>query len=290
MSWYASVVGVAVGVLDAEAHLAEPEPDYVDGDVAGVLHPVDVTDLIAVVRRDRHLGEALLLAEQTQDDLGVEVEVVRVGLEVEVGEGVDPVGAVPAVPLAEVESGHGVLDAREDLVADELVERHAALAGVALDDHPGAEDRVCIAGQQRGHQVLDALRRVLAVGVQQHHHVQSPFDGPAVAGLLVAAVPEVLLVADHGQRQGRPGLELQADLVGAVRACVVAHQDMVDRLHEPGGQSRQRGGERGGRVVGDDQHTHAGSLRLGGLRMSDELRCPGRFGHAATLPFRGLPP
>ena len=53
-----------------------------------------------------------------------------------------------------------------------------------------------------------------------------------VAGLLVAAVAEVLRVPDDGQRQARAALEAQPDLVGVVGARVVADQDVVDASSE----------------------------------------------------------
>ena len=47
-------------------------------DVLRVLHAVHAADLVAVVGRDRQLDDALPGVQQLDDDLGVEVEVVRV--------------------------------------------------------------------------------------------------------------------------------------------------------------------------------------------------------------------
>jgi hypothetical protein len=55
--------------------------DHLEGrqsDVLGVPDAVDVADLVAVVGGDRHLDDPLPGVEQLDDDLGVEVEVVRV--------------------------------------------------------------------------------------------------------------------------------------------------------------------------------------------------------------------
>jgi hypothetical protein len=193
---------------------------------------------------------------QAEDDLGVEVEVVGVGREVDVLEGVHPVGPVAAVPLAQVEPGQPVLESGEDLVADELVERHPTLPGGAGTHHPRAEDCVRLAGEQRCHDALDDLRRVLAVAVQQDDDIEAVTDRPLVAGLLVPAVPEVLRVAHHGHRHPGPGLVGQADRVGVVRAGVVADQDVVDGLGERVGDPAERlhQGRRG--VVRDDQDAY----------------------------------
>ncbi len=93
--------------------------------------------------------------------------------------------------LGEIGTQRGVLEPGQDPVADVLVERHAALAGRALDHHPGAEDGVALAGQDRGAHVGQRLGRVLAVPVEHDDDVEPVLDGQSVAGLLVAAVAEV---------------------------------------------------------------------------------------------------
>ena len=119
---------LAPEVAASEPVLAEAVPNGVDHDVAGVGDAVDPRDLVAVVGRDRHLDDAFAGTEQLQDDLGVEVEVVAVADERELGERRHPVGAVPRVPLAQTRAGDRVLCGGEDPVADVLVERHAARA------------------------------------------------------------------------------------------------------------------------------------------------------------------
>ena len=101
------------------------------------------------------------------------------------------------------------------------------------------------------------LGGVLPVTVQQDDDVEVVLDGPVVAGLLVPAVAEVLRVLDH--REGQVGaLEVaQRHVPGLVRAGVVAHQDVLDGRGERGGQPVQGLGEGGGRVVGDDEDSHA---------------------------------
>ena len=98
--------GVAVGAgrrdSTTEASPARPVPDDVHRDVARVAEAVHVADLVAVVRRDRHLDDALLGGEEAEDDLGVEVEPVGVRRQRQVGERVDAVRAVAAVPLREL--------------------------------------------------------------------------------------------------------------------------------------------------------------------------------------------
>ena len=93
--------------------------------------------------------------------------------------------------LREVGAQCCVLEAREDAIADVLVERHAALPGGALDHDAGAEYRVGLAGEQWSEHLRQRLGRVLAVAVEHHHDVESVFDRDLVAGLLVAPVPEV---------------------------------------------------------------------------------------------------
>ena len=69
----------------------------------------------------------------------------------------DAVRPISAVPLAEIRADSSVLEPRQDLVADEFVERHAAAAGRAGLHHPRAEHGVALVELQR----LDELRQAL---------------------------------------------------------------------------------------------------------------------------------
>ena len=100
--------------------------------------------------------------------------------------------------------------------------------------------------------------RVLAVAVQQHDDVEVVLDGEPVPGLLVAAVAEVRLVADHGDRQvARDLLVAEADQVGAVLAGVVADEHLGDATAECLGDAVERVGQRRRGVVGDHQDADA---------------------------------
>ena len=227
---------------------------------------------------------------QPEDDLGVEVEVVGVGHQVEVAESVHPVGAIAAVPLREVQAGQPVLEPGQDSVADVLVERHPAGAGTAGLDHPRAEHCVRVSRHQGRDDVLDALGCVLPVTVEEDDHVEAPFDRPCVAGLLVSPVAEVAVVPHDRERQGGPVLELQSDLVGAVGAGVVTHQDVVDCLDEGVRQPRQGVRESAGRVVRDHEHADAQSRAVPrgvlSVRMCDVLWLPGSRRHDVLSLFR----
>src|SRR3954453_4218353 len=65
--------------------------------VEGVRDAVHVADLVPVVRRDRDLLDAESLADELDDDLRVEVPVVRQPPERELLQGADGVGPVAAV-------------------------------------------------------------------------------------------------------------------------------------------------------------------------------------------------
>ena len=64
---------------------------------------------------------------------------------------------------------------------DVLVQRHAALAGRALDHDAGAEDGVGFARQQRGQDLGQRLGCVLPVAVEHHDDVEPVLDGQVVA-------------------------------------------------------------------------------------------------------------
>ena len=254
--------------------------------VARVAHPVDVADLVAVVRRDRHLGDALAGAVQLQDDLGVEVEAVGVGDERHVGEGIDAVGAVAGVPLAEREAAaRGVLEAGEDAVADELVHRHAPGARLPAEQHARSEHRVGGAVEDRGEHLVHHLRRVLPVAVQQDDGVPAVLDRVAVAGLLVAAVAEVALVAHHGDRQpvgGGSGVP-RGHTVGVVGGVVVLHEHLGQAVAHRRRDAVEHRGQRALGVVGHHEHPDLHPLDLA---VPCSLRMPARSVVVATTARR----
>jgi hypothetical protein len=171
-----------------------------EADVAGVPEPVHPADLVAVERGDRYLFDALPGLVQLKDDLGVEVEVVRVPLERDLAQRGDPIRAVPAVPLAEIHPRHHVLEAREDAITDELVQRHAPEPSRTRHEHARPEDSVAFVELEGLDDLWQRLGRVLAVGVEHHDDVEPALDRPPVAGLLVASVTEIPWVADDLDR------------------------------------------------------------------------------------------
>ena len=241
-----------------EPELVKPVPGDIHDDVAGVGEPVDMTDLVAVVGRDRHLEDALLRLPELDDDLGVEVEPGRVPLKRDVGQGIDAIGAIAAVPLAEIETRQMILDGGENAVADELVDRHPSGTRRTFGQHPRPEHGVGVAGLERCDEILDHLRRVLPVAVQQDDDVESALNRPAVPMLLVAAVPEVDGMADHRQRDVAGGLIGNGLLKGVVGAGVVADEHMIHPSPERRWQPFEDCGQGAGSVVGDDQDAHTG--------------------------------
>ena len=281
------LVGLGGGDAASETPPVGPVAHHVRAHVAGVGEPVDVADLIAVVGRDGYLDDALLEPGQRQDDLGVEVEAVGQGLEVDVGQRVDPVGAVAAVPLAEPEPGQAVLERGQDAVADVLVPRHATAQSRTAFEHAGAEDRVGHARAKWLDDVLDALRGILPVAVEQHHDVEAVLDRPRVAGLLVAAVAEVRLVADDGERQRGVAREGQPDVVGVVGARIVADQHVLEGRGEGGGEPRQGAGQGVAGVVGHDEHADAWRVVEHWCRGRHRQVLPSGKGCYSQVRFRG---
>jgi len=76
------------------------------------------------------------------------------------------------VPLRQRGADQRVLHPGEDPIADELVPGHAAAPRRPRLEHPGAEHDVALVPLERADEVLEPLRRVLPVAVQQHHDVE----------------------------------------------------------------------------------------------------------------------
>ena len=227
-------------------------------------HPPSVLDavhprkFVAVERRDRDLDDALPRLDHLEDDLGVEVVVVRVQFEADRIERTSRVCAVAAVPFTELHARHEVLPERENLVADELVFRHSPGECTTLREHPRSEDDIGTSVDDRLDHRRQVLGCVLPVAVQQHDDVDAVVDHPPVARLLVAAVSEVHGATDHLQGQvGARALQFETDLERFVGACVVADEDDVDPRKEVAGDPIEHPGESVLGVVRDDEDADA---------------------------------
>ena len=121
---------------------------------------------------------------EPDDYLRVEIEAVGVLLERHVPERLDAVGTVSGRKLAQVGSECGILEGRENAVADELVERHAALASRSLDDHPRVENGVALAVFERRDDLGQRFGGVLPIAVEEDDDVEAVIDRIA-AGFLI---------------------------------------------------------------------------------------------------------
>ena len=224
-------------------------------DVGRVLHSVDVADLVSVVRRYRKLFDAQACCMELDDDLGVEVEVVGVAVEGDLLERLGGVQPVAGVELAQVGAEHGVFKARQNLVSDILVERHAALPSSTLRHHARPEDRVRFAALEWREELAEGLGGVLAIAVQKRDDVVALLDRILVAADLVAAVAEVFLVAEDAQLGfAVQVLVAEADEIGVVLARVVEDEDLVDAIPDVFGDAIEDLAQRLHRVVGDDEN------------------------------------
>ena len=188
--------------------------------------------------------------DDLRDQVLVEHEVVRVQAVRDRLEQPPAVGAQARVVLGQVEPEGRVLDAGQEPVGHELPARHAAGERVAQEPRP--EHEVGLAGEDRRDEVGDPGRVVLVVGVEHHDDVGAPLERPVVAGLLVAAVAQVLAVDDDLEA------ELAGDLDGLVLRHVVDEDHVVDEVVRDVGV---RPLERLGRVVGGHDDDDLGGAR-----------------------------
>jgi hypothetical protein len=162
------VAGVVLGELrgaDA-AGTGAPVAQHRRDDIACVTEALDAADLVAIVRGDRNLDDPHALVLELDDDLGVEVEVIGHRREVDLLQRAQRVRPVAGVELREVHVQRPVLEAGEDPVSGELVQGHAASEGrQRTAEHSRPEDRVGLASDDRLVQLIEDLRRVLAVSV-----------------------------------------------------------------------------------------------------------------------------
>src|SRR5205814_9008270 len=78
--------------------------------VPRILNPVHVADFVAIERRDRQFCDAQFPEHKLDDDLSVEMELVRIFLERNLPQSSGRIKPVTGVKLREVRSQHPVLE------------------------------------------------------------------------------------------------------------------------------------------------------------------------------------
>ena len=244
---------IEVAAVDETVVLEEGDGGGVD-DVQRVAEAIDAADFVAVVGRYRNFVDACAGAEKLDDDLGVEVKDVRVEFEGNAAEGGGGVGLVAGVELGERGAEDEILVGGESFITDPLVERHAALAGVAGGQHARAEDDVGGAVGERRKEIGQHLGGVLSVAVEEGDVVEALFDGVVVAEFLVAAVALVHGVREDGEfvAVGAEAAEFVREGVGGVAGAVVDDEDL-GFVAGQGGDAAEHLHDRRLGVVGDDE-------------------------------------
>ena len=170
--------------------------------VPRVPQPVHVADFVPVKGRDRQFHDPQFLEDKLNDDLGVEMEIVRVFLERNLREGRGGIEPVTGVKLGQLRAEHPVLEPGQDLVADPFVGRHSAAARRPFVDHARAEHRIRFVARERREQLRQFLRRILSVAMHKRDDVETVVDCVAVAEFLIAALTLVSLSAQDSDLEG----------------------------------------------------------------------------------------
>ncbi len=216
-------------------------------------------------------AESLVL--QFDDDFRIEMEIVGHLREVDAAEGVEIVGAVAGVEFGKVQTERTVLKERKDLVADELIERHAALQRAAeVLHHARAEYGIGLPGHQRVVHVGENLRRILAVTVEQDHDIEALVHEVLVAENLIAAIAPVLLVLEDLQLRVRVHLQVaKREFKRFVLAGVIKNHHLLNVLPHHVGNAAEDLGQCSGRIVGNDEDADPFAARVGELRRSGRI-------------------
>ena len=93
--------------------------------------------------------------------------------------------------FAKVRPKQTVLSPRQNLVAEELVNRHAAAQSTGRSQHARAENCRSLTTFQRFQKIRQTLRRILPVSMHKRYEIISMFNREMIAQLLVPAIPLV---------------------------------------------------------------------------------------------------
>ena len=224
--------------------------------VEAVFPAIYVADLIAIERGNRQFLDLQPRDHQLHDDFCVEMEVVGVSFEGDRGQGADRVETVAGMEFAHPRAEQAVLKPGERLVSEELVERHATLEGSVRSHHARAEDSRGLARLQGFQQFRQALRRVLAVSVNERYKIVAVLQRVPITDLLIAAVPLIHRVIEGRDGEGNRFVQTDrmAFLEGRVFGRIVDDQNVgVEVVQQAGRNPVDYLLNRLFGVVGDDE-------------------------------------
>src|SRR5512132_2449316 len=158
------------------------------GDIPGVLDSVNVANFIAVISRNGYLVDAQPRLDQLNDDFGIEVKVIGVAVEWQLLKRRHRINSIPGMKLTQVCPQQPILKRSEDFIADQLIERHTALARRPSVEHSRAEHGIGSPLIERLQKLRQHLRRILAVAVKQRNEIEIVLDRIVIPYFLIAAV------------------------------------------------------------------------------------------------------
>ena len=103
-------------------------------DIPGVAQPIHVTDLVTIESRDGNFFDRQPCKVQLNDDVRIEVEIVRIAFERNGSQGAGGIQPIAAVKFAQLCAERPILKGGQQLIADPLVLWHAF--GRAPAPHP----------------------------------------------------------------------------------------------------------------------------------------------------------
>src|SRR2546428_5195670 len=120
--------------------------------------------LRAIVSRNLDFSYPEFLFLELDQNLRVEMEVIRAAFEGDLLQGFARIGPESGVVFGELHSQRPVFDSGEELVPEKLVQRHTALQ--RMTGHAGAEDQVGLIFQDRLNEIRNVFGRVLNVSMK----------------------------------------------------------------------------------------------------------------------------
>src|SRR5215831_16277378 len=101
-----------------------------------------MTNLVAVIRGDRHLSDAVASFQQLNNNLSIKMKHVGVLQKWQMLKRVHTIGSVTRVVLREPFAQEEILEATEDLITNIFVKRHAPPTSTTLEYHTRTKNSV----------------------------------------------------------------------------------------------------------------------------------------------------
>ena len=157
--------------------------------IPSVFQSVHMTDLIAVICRDRQFLNPLPGEHKLDDDLRIEMKNVRIQVKRNALERVDTVNPITRMKFTQFRAQRPVLKSSQYFIADKFIKRHTTPLRAPPLVNIRLPKTACASPATNGStKFRQTFRRILSVSMDKGDEIEVPLDRKVETNFLIAAV------------------------------------------------------------------------------------------------------